>query len=507
MIAETEVLIIGGGIAGLTAALELSDRGITVTVVCAGSSGNSARAQGGIATLAPEDSQPLFKKDILKAGAGLCHEAAVDQLIHLGPKAIQETLSDVPFETEPSGKLKLTKEGAHSIPRILFHEDQTGKVIMDSLVAKVSKKRNITVLYESSGVDLITLSHHSKNPTDIYKPPTCVGAYVLFHQTGEVRAIFAQETLLATGGVGECFLHTTNGKTARGDGIAMAYRAGVRIMNMEYVQFHPTTLYSVNEPRFLLSEALRGEGGQILTYDGEILVDPLAPRDVAARAIFEEMIETNHSHAWLDMRSQGKETLERRFPKIYCHCKERGWEMDKDPLPIVPAAHFSCGGVAVDLEGRTTMKGLRAIGEVACSGVHGANRLASTALLEGLVWGKTCARSINLRETSFPEIEPWQMGTKNVEEALIQQDWMTIKQTMWNYVGLLRSSHRLKRALKMLRELKWEIDSFYEDARLTPDLIGLRNGCETALLITQGALQSPNSIGCNYRVDENIAIV
>lgn len=506
MIAETDVLIIGGGIAGCVAALELAKQGIRVTVISAGSA-NSFRAQGGIAYRAPNEPSHLFKEDILKAGAGLCNEKAVDQLVAQGPQAVDELLQEIPFEVDETGAWKLTQEGAHSVPRILFHGDQTGKVIMEGLEQKMHAYPAITFLDAHSAVDLITLSHHSKAIPDLYEPPTCVGAYALNHHTQEVNVFFAQETILATGGVGECYLHTTNSKEARGDGIAMAYRAGVRIMNMEYVQFHPTTLYEVGKPRFLLSEALRGEGGQILTHNGEILVDPLAPRDIAARAIFEEMIHTNHSHVWLDMRSKGKPFLEKRFPRIYHYCKTRGWKMERDLIPIVPAAHYSCGGIAVDLKGQTTMRGLRAIGEVACTGVHGANRLASTALLEGIVWARTCAHSIQLRKVSFPEIEPWKMGTENVEGALIQQDWMTIKQTMWNYVGLLRSSHRLKRANKMLQELKWEIDSFYEEALLTPELIGLRNGCETALLITQGALQSPYSRGCHNRVEEKLAFV
>ena len=510
MITETSVLIIGGGIAGLVSALELGDRGIDVVVISSGegpASANSYRAQGGIGYRSPDEPEGLFKNDIMNAGAGLCNEKAVDQLVQLGPKAIEEILKGIPFEKETSGEWKLTQEGAHSIPRILFHGDQTGKVIMEGLYQKVTNHPHVTLLHHQSAIDLITLSHHSKMAADIYQSPTCVGAYILSHQTEEVYALFAEETILATGGVGECFLHTTNGKESRGDGIAMAYRAGVRIMNMEYVQFHPTALYTVGEPRFLLSETLRGEGGQILSHEGDILVDPLSPRDVAARAIFEEMVRTNHPHVWLDIHFKGKEALQNRFPAIYQHCKDRGWEMDKHPLPIVPAAHYSCGGVAVDLEGQTTMRGLRAIGEVACSGLHGANRLASTALLEGLVWARTCSRSIRIKKVNFPEIEPWKMGVEKIDNALLQQDWMTIKQTMWNYVGLLRSSRRLKRADKMLRELKWEINSFYEEALLTPELLALRNGCETALLITQGALQSPRSRGCHYIVDEKVAFM
>lgn len=507
MVAETDVLIIGSGIAGMVAALQLAEKGVEVTLICSGKSptcANSYRAQGGIGFQGKEEPAGLFKKDILAAGGGLCSEKAVDQLVKLGPSCVQEILIDlidVPFEKSKGGEWRLAKEGAHSISRILFHGDQTGKAIMEAAFKKVSIHPKIDLKFRHSAIDLMTLSHHSKKITDIYESPTCVGAYILDHESENVIAFFAKETILATGGVGECFLHTTNGKEARGDGIAMAYRAGIRIMNMEYVQFHPTALYNVGEPRFLLSEALRGEGGQILTHDYRPCVDPLAPRDITARAIFEEMIKTNRPHLWLDMTHKSNSYLESRFPTIYKHCLERGWDLGGKPLPIVPAAHYSCGGVAVDLEGRTTMQGLRAIGEVACTGVHGANRLASTALLEGLVWAKTCADSIELGKVEFPEVEPWQMGKESIDSALIHQDWMTVKQTMWNYVGLMRNSHRLKRAYKMLSELKWEIDSFYEDGALTPELLALRNGSETALLITQGALRNPHSLGCHFRVE------
>ncbi|MCP5506569.1 MAG: FAD-dependent oxidoreductase [Chlamydiales bacterium] len=502
MINETDVLIIGAGIAGMIAAHRLAERGAEVTLLCSGEgvqASNSYRAQGGIAY----EGGP-FKEDILKAGDGLCFEEAVDQLVEKGPSILRETLidlMDVPFEKAKSGKWKLTKEGAHSTARILYHGDQTGKAIMDKLYDKVAAHPKIALMFKQSVIDLITLSHHSKNPADLYQPSTCVGAYVLDQRSGAVSTFFAKETILATGGVGECFLHTTNGKEARGDGIAMAFRAGVRIMNMEYIQFHPTALYIEGEPRFLLTEALRGEGGKILAHDFNPCLDPMASRDIVARTMFQEMVKNDRPHLWLDLSHQNRDHLLKRFPAIANHCDARGFKFGVDPLPIVPAAHYSCGGISVDLEGRTTMRGLRAIGEVSCTGVHGANRLASTALLEGLVWGVTCGDSVELKEKVFPEVEPWEMGKEEVDGALIQQDWMTIKQTMWNYVGLMRSSHRLKRAHKMLTELKWEVDSFYEDGKLTPELLALRNGCETALLITQGALRNPYSQGTHFRVD------
>lgn len=523
MIKETDVLIIGAGIAGAVAALELAKKGFEVTLVASGddlSDSNSFRAQGGIGYRAQGERSGDFKGDILKAGAGLCYEQAVDQLVLLGPASIEEILIrelQVPFHRNQEGQLKLTHEAAHSYPRILYHQDQTGRAVMESVFMHVKSHPKITIQFCHSAVDLITLSHHSKNRSDIYEPPTCVGAYIFNHKAGCVETYFAKETVLATGGVGEVFLHTTNTKHARGDGIAMAFRAGVRIMNVEYIQFHPTSFYQSGEPRFLLSEALRGEGGKLLTKDYAPFMQhihpqgDLAPRDVVARGIFQEMIQSDSPHLWLDLSFKKSDFLQDRFPHIYAHCKEKGFDLTKSPLPVVPAAHYSCGGIAVDLEGRTTMRHLRAIGEVSCTGVHGANRLAATALLEGLVWAKTAAVSIadfwESQKPNFPEVEPWQYGTEKVDQALIQQDWLTIKQTMWNYVGLIRSPRRLERALKMLTELKWEIDSFYANAALTPELLGLRNGCETALLITQGALRNHSSRGCHFRLSSNKEMV
>jgi len=515
MIYETDVLIIGAGLAGSVAALELAKRGLQVTLVASGknlSDANSYRAQGGIGYRGKHEQPNDFKADILEAGAGLCHESAVNQITELGPSCIEEILIselNVPFHQDKEGRLKFTREAAHRYPRILYHQDQTGRTIMEAVFKKVEKHPAITVKFLHSAVDLITLSHHSKKPTDIYQTPTCVGAYIFNQDTKNVDVYFAKETILATGGVGEVFLHTTNTKEARGDGIAMAYRAGVRIMNVEYIQFHPTSFYQAGEPRFLLSEALRGEGGKLLSKDLKpfmAAIHPqgdLAPRDIVARGIFQEMVRSDSPHLWLDLSFKKGDFLKARFPFIYTQCKEKGVDLTEKPLPIVPAAHYSCGGIAVDLVGKTTMRHLRAIGEVSCTGVHGANRLASTALLEGLVWAKTAASDIaNMWENKkpyFPEVGSWQHGTEKVDQALIQQDWLTIKQTMWNYVGLIRSPRRLKRAIKMLTELKWEIDSFYANAMLTPELLGLRNGCETALLITEGASRNPASRGCHFR--------
>lgn len=514
---QSEVLIIGCGVAGCITALELAEKGVQVTLIGSGATGresNSHFAQGGIIFRGHDDSEELLRQDILQAGGGLCNPHAVDLLVKWGPQLVQELLIDkyhVPFDRDENRDLSITSEGAHSIPRVIYHRDQTGKAIMTVLLDAVKNSANILFNPNHTAVDLITLSHHSKHLTDIYSPLTCVGAYVMDNLRCAIEIYFAKETILATGGLGEVYLHTTNPKEARGDGVAMAYRAGARIMNMEYIQFHPTAFYLPYDRRFLLSEALRGEGAELLTSNFQTFMHnyhekgSLAPRDVAARAIYQEMLCSESQHLWLDITKRDSSYLKQRFSHIDQYCMAKGFDMTKEPLPIVPAAHYSCGGIAVDSKSRTTILCLRAVGEVACTGLHGANRLASTSLLEALVWGKHCVDDlcceIKARHEYFPPIDPWIMSDEIADSALIQQDWMTIKQTMWNYVGLVRDRARLSRAYKMLTELKWEIESFYDRCRLTPELLGLRNGVQTALLITQGALRNRNSIGCHYRLN------
>lgn len=514
---HAEVLIIGCGVAGCITALELAEKGIQVTLIGSGMTGtesNSHSAQGGIIFRGKEDSEELLRGDILQAGCGLCNPQAVEQLVQWGPKLVQELLIDkynIPFDRDENRSLNITSEGAHSTPRVIYHRDQTGKAIMTVLLEAIKNSPNILFKPNHTVVDLITLSHHSKNLTDIYSPSTCVGAYVMDNSRCAIEINFAKETILATGGLGEVYLHTTNPKEARGDGVAMAYRAGARIMNMEYIQFHPTAFYLPFDRRFLLSEALRGEGAELLTSNFQTFMHnyhergSLAPRDVTARAIYQEMLRCESQHLWLDITKRDSSYLKHRFSTIYQHCLDKGFDLTREPLPVVPAAHYSCGGIAVDSKSRTTILRLRAIGEVACTGLHGANRLASTSLLEALVWGKHCvddlAYDIRVRNDYFPPIDPWIMSDGVADSALVQQDWMTIKQTMWNYVGLVRDKARLSRAYKMLMELKWEIESFYDRCRLTPELLGLRNGVQTALLVTQGALRNRNSIGCHYRLN------
>ncbi len=520
---KTDLLILGSGISGCAAALVAAEDGLDVTIVTKASSLNegtaTAWAQGGIIYKGDHDSPELLAQDIYRAGAAIGHMPAIRHLAVKGPQYVEEFLIGklgVAFDRTPNDMLDTTEEGAHSVRRIIHVADLTGKAIEERLVEAVLAKPNVRVVTEATAIDLLTLSHHSERPNDVYEPPTCVGAYVFLQKEGRVETWLARETLLATGGLGQLYLHTTNPKGARGDGIAMAYRAGARLLNLEYIQFHPTALYHGHGDgeRFLISESVRGEGGVLIRRNGQTFMEKyhplgsLAPRDVVARAIHTEMLENQEPCVYLDISMRDPDWIRRRFPNIYAKCLSVGIDITKQPIPVVPAAHYSCGGVGVDLEGRTSIRRLRAAGEVSCTGVHGANRLASTSLLEGLVWGIDSARSI-AREIAergrdayyFPPIEAWRYEHEPVDPALIYQDWLTIKYTMWNYVGLIRTTKRLKRARSILRELQTEIEYFYQRARLSDDIIGLRNGCQAALAVLFAALENRKSYGAHYRED------
>ena len=331
------------------------------------------------------------------------------------------------------------------------------------------------------------------------------------NQSGRIIPIYAKKTILATGGLGQIFLHSTNPEESTGDGIAMAWRAGARCFNLQYIQFHPTALYC-DMDRFLVSEAVRGEGGILITNKQEEFMSKyhplanLAPRDIVARAIYQTMLDTGHPCVYLDITNKSSEWIKTRFPSIYENAMDRGFDMTKSPLPVVPAAHYCCGGVGVNLDGRTSLKRLYAVGEVACTGVHGANRLASTSLLEALVWGyyagkdaaKTCEG-----EDYFPEIFPWIVENEMIDLALISQDWLTLKNTMWNYVGLIRTRQRLQRARTILRHLQTEIDDFYDQSKMSKEVIGLRNAVQTSIAIITASLESRESCGSHFMIDEN----
>jgi L-aspartate oxidase len=521
----TDVLIIGSGIAGATAALNLARNPqrqiILITREPDPHESNSRYAQGGIISRGLDDSVELLVKDILAAGAGASLPRAAQILADEGPGLLQEVLvgtAGVLFDREKDGGLAFGQEGAHSRRRILHVGDGTGRAIMLGLIAALRQCPNVELLTEATAVDLITYPHHSRDPLAAYQPIACHGAYVFDRKGKAIHRTLAAITILATGGIGRIFRNTTNPPGARGDGLAMASRAGARITNAEYVQFHPTALSVLGAEGFLISEALRGEGGVLLTPEGQPFMEnyspqwkDLAPRDVVARAIHNEMETHDQSYVLLDIATRiPAAKIKARFPNIYSECKRVGIDITREPIPVVPAAHYFCGGVAVDEWGRSSIANLYAVGEVACTGLHGANRLASTSLLEGLVWGTRAARDIeerfavlNFAIPSRADIPAWDESnlTQDSDPALIQGDMQTIQNIMWHYVGLVRSADRLSRAIRELRHLQNEIETFYRKTKLSDGLIGLRNAVEVGLVVGQAARHNRQSRGCHYRVD------
>ncbi|MBM3226155.1 MAG: L-aspartate oxidase [Candidatus Tectomicrobia bacterium] len=516
---EMDVLILGCGVGGGTVALCLADAGIPVTIVTRAADPhdtNTNLAQGGIIYQGKEDSPALLVEDILRAGAGHSSQQAATILAEEGPALVERLLLerlDVRFDRLADGTLSLALEGGHSLSRIIHAADATGKAIADALVQALQAHPNVTVLTGHTVIDLLTPAHHSLNRLDIYAPLSCVGAYILEQATGQVKRCVARHTVLATGGLGQIFLCTTNPAGARGDGAAIAYRAGARVINMEFVQFHPTTFYQPNAPHFLITEAVRGEGGRLVHADGKPFMQcydttwkDLAPRDVVARSIYHEMLQTDVPNVYLDLRSYiPQHRICEHFPTIHAECLKYGVDITTDLVPVVPGAHYACGGVWVDAWGRTTSHGLYAVGEVACTGLHGANRLASTSLLEGLVWGQRVAQTIQTHFHERPRflaeaISPWQDAThEQPDPALIQQDISVIKHIMWNYVGLVRTAPRLERALSELRHLETAIERFYRATVLSDGVIGLRNAVRTAVLVAMAAWENKASMGCHYR--------
>ncbi len=514
---KTNVLIVGTGIAGLTSAYFLGKAGVDTIVITKEKNpleSNTYYAQGGIVTLGIDDSPEILVKDILSAGNHISNPSAVHQLADIGTRLVKEFLIDevgVPFTTDSNGNLLYTREGNHSRRRIVFSKDETGKAIEETLFEKVKKLESVRILSEHTAIDLLSIPHHSKNPLRIYDDDFVTGAYVLDQKTGIVKRIFSDFVILATGGLGRIYLHTTNPPSSRGDGFAIAYRAGAKLINMEYIQFHPTSLFHRDADGFLITEALRGEGAILKNRKGEAFMKKycelgdLAPRDIVARAIYEEMIKNGDSYVLLDL-SELKVDPQERFPHIYETCKRYGIDIKKEPIPVVPAAHYSCGGVKVNLNGESTVKNLYAVGEVSCTGVHGANRLASTSLLEGLTWGYTSAKDIEkklpvFKDFVYDEIPEWKYPEPSLEvdPALITQDWFSIKSTMWNYAGIIRTERRLLRAKADLEYLKHRIEKFYRGAKVEDSIIGLRNGIQTALIVVNSALKNKVSRGTHYR--------
>ncbi len=518
-----DVLILGTGIAGLTTAISSREKGLSVLVITKNSKieeANTNYAQGGIIAYTPEDKPELLEKDILNAGCNINSFETVARYSREAPHTVQEFLAahvGVAFSRNEKGELDYTEEAAHSIRRIVHFEDHTGDAIEHSLIA-FAKKIGVVVRTDCTAIDLITTDHHSLDMQEKYHESEVLGVYALDNKNGHVETIFARSVVLATGGIGNIYQFTTNPASASGDGLAMAARAGAAIINAEFMQFHPTALFHKDIKRFLISESLRGEGAKLLDPEGKPFMKryssqaELAPRDVVARALFEEMSKLGCEYLLLDIANHytGKEPLEKRFSRIYETCKKGGIDITKQPIPIVPAAHYFCGGIRVNAEGKTSIKRLYAAGEVACTGLHGANRLASTSLLEGLYGGLKTAEYLaqNIeREESFSKrcssIPDWRIPSKaeTFEPSLIYQDWKYIKLTMWNHAGIIRTKKGLERAQADLNYHAHRITSFYREAVPTRDIIELRNAVGTACIVVSHAIHNEKSVGCHYRIN------
>jgi L-aspartate oxidase len=517
---RTHTLIIGCGIAGAATALRLSDDPKHhVTIISRApdpADNNSAWAQGGIVTRSLDDSPELLIQDILEAGDGVSSPRAARILAEEGPGLVRSVLIErcgVHFDKDEQGELVYGLEGAHSRRRIIHVGDKTGAAIVNGMLTTLTTRLNVTLLPNHTAVDLITFPHHAIDPAAVYDPITCHGAYVLNRDRSEVMRVLAGHTVLATGGLGQIFRNTSNPQGARGDGLAMAWRAGARVVNAEYIQFHPTSLSVRGAPNLLISEAVRGEGGVLRTPDGEPFMaryspewKDLAPRDVVARAIHTEMLEHGYEHVYLDIASKrSPDFIRRHFPQMVESCARYGLDATCDLIPVVPAAHYFCGGVLVNDWGLTSLTDLYAVGEVSCTGLHGANRLASTSLLEGLVWGDRAARHIldHPREpVETARVPGWvYRGETEPDPALIEVDMTTIKNVMWHYVGLVRTAERLARAERELRHLWHEIEEFYRSQWLNDSLIGLRNAVQVARIVTFSAQRNKVSRGAHYRAD------
>ena len=508
---ETDVVIVGSGTAALSHALKIAEhKRVLILTKDKVPATNSSMAQGGIAAVVDKtDSFTSHVDDTLVAGAGLCRLEAVRNYVEQAPDRIQDLINwGVNFDSD------LTREGGHSFRRILHHEDQTGAEIHSKIWQQVQKHKNIEVLENHFAIDLLV---NKKIDPTITGPTAIVGVYVLDKLSGEIKVIKATATVLATGGAGKVYLYTSNWSGATGDGIAMAYRAGARVANLEFMQFHPTCLYHKDSRNFLITEAIRGEGGELINSKGEAFMKKhhhlgsLAPRDIVARGIDAEMKRTGESCVYLDITHKPVEFLKSHFPHIFAKCLEYGIDMSKQPIPVVPAAHYLCGGVVSGLNGETDLMGLFAIGETACTGFHGANRLASNSLLECLTMAHNCGEHLiknwdnikthtHISQAPLPWAKP-NTNTDSDEMIVISHMWDEIRRLMWNYVGIVRSTKRLERAQHRLTNIKNEVKEYYSNMKVHSDIIELRNIALVAELTVQCALKRHESRGIHYSID------
>ena len=515
---EFDFLIIGGGVAGASAALKLSQLG-TVALVSKETlfECNTRWAQGGIASvLSEQDSYEAHTQDTIAAGGGLCHETAVRKVVAAGPKAIKELIEmGVPFtpkdpNSQTDFEYHLTQEGAHSARRIIHADDMTGAALQKTLVEQVSKNSNIHLFEFHTAIDLIVTDKICPD----FSRNRVLGAYIIDDKKNIISAFIAKATILATGGHGKLYLYTTNPDVAAGDGVAMAWRAGARVANLEFMQFHPTCLFHPNAKNFLISEALRGEGAILKSKSGKRFMElehplkELAPRDIVARAIDSEIKRTGEPYVLLDISHKSSEFIQQHFPGIYAKCLSLGIDITQEPIPVVPAAHYSCGGIVTDLRGRTGIKALWAIGEVACTGLHGANRLASNSLLEGLVFAQFVFEDLkalwpDLQNYKSPDVPPWKIGKacEPDEMVVISQLWDEIRRTMWNYVSIVRTEKRLARAAARIDQICQEIETYYWNIIPSRALVEVRNLAVVAQLTVKCARMRKESRGIHYSLD------
>jgi L-aspartate oxidase len=505
---ETDYLVIGSGLAGLYFALRASEHGrVVIATKRAPADANTAYAQGGVAgALDPDDGVAAHVEDTLRVGDGLCHRDIVELCAREAPEHILHFANDlgVQFDRDAGGHLALGREGGHTARRIAHVKDSTGWAIQEALLKRVAERADrITMLPDHMAIDLLTTAKYGG-------PNAVFGAYLLDQRSGVIETAVARAVVLATGGCGKVYLYTTNPDVATGDGVAMAYRVGARVGNMEFFQFHPTCLYHPQAKSFLISEALRGEGGILRLRNGTAFMPQyhemkdLAPRDVVSRAIDAEMKRTGDDHVVLDMTHLPGDFLVDHFPNIHRRCLELGIDMRTQPIPVVPAAHYSCGGVAVDEHGRSTVRNLYAIGEVAMTGLHGACRLASNSLLEAMVFAARAADDVKGAQSTRPShVAPWYAGEagSSDEAVVVSQNWDEIRRLMWNYVGIVRTDRRLERAARRIELIRAEIREYYWNVFINGDLVELRNIALLADLIIASARRRKESRGLHHNLD------